>query len=1849
MLRQLYDTSIQHLKRHPAAPLEALAAHHRNVALGFLQQFSTFGVEVCGCRAPSNRAHMRRAVWQRTECVNLPEFVKAQTVRDPKFLDHLAALAAMECPVVIPSKGMIKVAAQESAPRKIIYASKRLRRWIDLTEVHSCRQCSKKDRCSLFKVLPPESEEGEKATVGDVAKILFGLAQICRIHIQRPDAYPIYHLSGATFETASYILERMSLYLRETSEMKDIPLADRKTAGELMRKMAKDKFQKKELEEDAKKYNMPQWMVAMLNPSSEEFPKKLSRKQKIIYNQMKVGEEGEADEWVKEDRVEGLMKPTVVLDEDDEAVSPVGSGESARLSDGSLVQLDSLDDIPIPRRFEHKLRGEDHDRIQFVNRQYLKYQRAAQTEADKRAEARVDLDELPKRPLYERMAQSGGYVDVSPEDIERIGEGEAIREQRDLAALLCSYHDDHDISDDRRSALLSEMQAIVRVDPVASQGVVFYKNPTALSKPGEFLKLYPNFAKHLWAESDSRFKEDKMLSFLKRIPLDSMTATGRGQVSGARQSPSKIPRANLLEQLESNTSIEAPNRREMLDRDDILTEASLALESIGEDDEDDGVTSQDSVMRDAVLQMALEEKKEEMAKGGEGRKSKRRDAPERSSERVKRNGEDFRFEQWSKLRSKETLKLVEPDVDIGTYRTSPLVAPNSSMPDPGSTSAIDDVVHATEAKPDWSPLFDSSSRQEKIEAAKSEMSGIREEGDHIATKKLRFPKLASLNPHHESYHSRDKPTEVVQQKMRPSVSVSPLKLEKSRLGNLDRLMKKNDGASSSSISEKKPRFTMTRSKVETPGVDPVVQELADPMNLMDRLTTEEVNRSSAALNRLMKKQKKQDAAINKAERAEPEPRATKSAQAGASATPRDHQTRRARFSPSELSEMSSLLFSSLCIILLPVAAHGGCFIKSPHRDSLVLSPTPGEMLLKGRLGKLPESVDWRSKTIDTPDGPREVNLASAARNQHIPHYCGACWSFAAASSLSDRINIATGTTKQTNLAMQVILNCDTYDNGCHGGDSITAFKFIKEAGGIPDETCQGFVAEGRDTGRSCKATDICRDCNDDSCFPKKKYPVWDIAEYGEVNGTEAMMAEIAHRGPIACSMAVTEAFEKNYTDFRVFEDTTGLTDPMHEISLVGYGTTPEGVPYWIGRNSWGHYWGNNGFFRLVRGKNNLGIESDCAWAVPADGGKPRHVHLDVEASSSTWRPGVAASRAGCRRSSRMPFPRLGGRRSILPETAGIKKVPKAFDWRNVSGVTSYKSWDKNQHIPQYCGSCWAQAVTSMLSDRINIQRNGTWPPINLAPQVLINCEYGGSCEGGNPYEALAEIKEHGLPDQTCQAYLAKDTNKCDDIDYCEECFGGNTPDTLWPGTCHAIKKYNKWYLSDFGNVEGAEDMKKEIFDHGPISCGIFATEKFEAYEGGVFEESSVELVNHEISVAGWGVTDKGVEYWIGRNSWGTYWGEDGWFRIRMHDNNLNIESQCYWGIPTSAKPAHGNRVEFFTSNGRDSRSFQRKASPKPKARQKSPNTSPAHTYVLDEVEPAEEDTKDAQTVEESPNRPVNDEADETANGFTEENGAADFSKEEPMEKLPDLGLKEGPGPHFSVFVKPRPIEVLKEVPEVSVIEEKCKQSNSLILQEGQLKHSIANDIARLRTVIDSLLPRPHIEGYDKVYITRSGWELRRSQLHHSKPRGGSCVHVFDVVPLDNITLLHDVLELQTTFHINLINHYRDKLLPVLGNCYASLECSHERLSKEGVLKVNVHVDTSFTESAVENFRAAWMKLLLMLAIVKVDSERAERQDAHVLDVRIATGELSSTEDSLEIALSSTIRKTVEASISVFPD
>ena len=104
--------------------------------------------------------------------------------------------------------------------------------------------------------------------------------------------------------------------------------------------------------------------------------------------------------------------------------------------------------------------------------------------------------------------------------------------------------------------------------------------------------------------------------------------------------------------------------------------------------------------------------------------------------------------------------------------------------------------------------------------------------------------------------------------------------------------------------------------------------------------------------------------------------------------------------------------------------------------------------------------------------------------------------------------------------------------------------------------------------------------------------------------------------------------------------------------------------------------------------------------------------------------------------------------------ASINDLPDSFTWGDVNGK-NYLTQMKNQHIPQYCGSCWAQGTTSALSDRISIMRNAAFPEINISPQVLLDCDMeDDGCHGGDHTSAYQYIKDNTITDETCAPYVA---------------------------------------------------------------------------------------------------------------------------------------------------------------------------------------------------------------------------------------------------------------------------------------------------------------------------------------------------------------------------------------------------------------------------------------------------------------------------------------------------------------
>ena len=181
------------------------------------------------------------------------------------------------------------------------------------------------------------------------------------------------------------------------------------------------------------------------------------------------------------------------------------------------------------------------------------------------------------------------------------------------------------------------------------------------------------------------------------------------------------------------------------------------------------------------------------------------------------------------------------------------------------------------------------------------------------------------------------------------------------------------------------------------------------------------------------------------------------------------------------------------------------------------------------------------------------------------------------------------------------------------------------------------------------------------------------------------------------------------------------------------------------------------------------------------------------------------------------------------ELQAVADLPANFDWSRKDGV-NYLTNIKNQHIPSYCGSCWAQSTTSVLSDRIKIARKAAWPDINISPQAVISCdEVDMGCHGGDPIHAFNWMHFNEVTDETCSGYLARghdNGNTCSPMMMCKNC----NPFV----DCEVPDQYPYYKVDLFGSVKGEEAMMQEIYQRGPIACGLMVDDLFEAYTGGVF-------------------------------------------------------------------------------------------------------------------------------------------------------------------------------------------------------------------------------------------------------------------------------------------------------------------------------------------------------------------------------------------------------------------------------
>ena len=252
----------------------------------------------------------------------------------------------------------------------------------------------------------------------------------------------------------------------------------------------------------------------------------------------------------------------------------------------------------------------------------------------------------------------------------------------------------------------------------------------------------------------------------------------------------------------------------------------------------------------------------------------------------------------------------------------------------------------------------------------------------------------------------------------------------------------------------------------------------------------------------------------------------------------------------------------------------------------------------------PKNFDSREEWPDCPS-------ISFIRDQSK---CGSCWSFGAAEAISDRICIHTGGKQKPIISTTDLISCCfECGDGCDGGFDLSAYLFWKN---------RGIVTGGLYKGKGClpypfppcsdpKAKKLYPSCSNKAGFvtPKCVKKCQDGYEgsyledkhFGEdiytVSGERHIEIEISKNGPV-------EVFFDVYEDFHLYKEgiyqhVTGGLAGSHSVKIIGYGVDGKtGLKYWTVANSWNKSWGEQGFFRILKGVNEAGIENNAVSGFP---------------------------------------------------------------------------------------------------------------------------------------------------------------------------------------------------------------------------------------------------------------------------------------------------------------------------------------------------------------------------------------------------------------------------------------------------------------------------------------------------------------------------------------------------------------------------------------------------------------------------------------------------------------------------
>jgi len=284
-------------------------------------------------------------------------------------------------------------------------------------------------------------------------------------------------------------------------------------------------------------------------------------------------------------------------------------------------------------------------------------------------------------------------------------------------------------------------------------------------------------------------------------------------------------------------------------------------------------------------------------------------------------------------------------------------------------------------------------------------------------------------------------------------------------------------------------------------------------------------------------------------------------------------------------------------------------------------------------GNMPDSFDWRS-----------LGAVTEIKNQA---YCGSCWSFSTAADLEGTTYLKDNHT--LSLSNQQLVSCDTSNYGCDGGFPFIAMQYVQHVGGLVSWDALPYANICMDNGcdattevytgtPACNTGLINTAVEDGTAHTQSG---WQMVAMG-ADYEELMRVAMVKNGPI--SIAFNAVGMDYYVHGIVGCSATSDCDAGavqailpcdpemldHAVLIVGYGTQTSSaydltqkavptddmptvesgddsddgdddgdseIPYWLIKNSWGSDWGEEGYYRIVRGENHCGVANFAVHSV----------------------------------------------------------------------------------------------------------------------------------------------------------------------------------------------------------------------------------------------------------------------------------------------------------------------------------------------------------------------------------------------------------------------------------------------------------------------------------------------------------------------------------------------------------------------------------------------------------------------------------------------------------------------------